>query len=92
MTLYGHKRREHLRETREHLRDCLRDILVEAAAGLSYSEVYGEALAALEEIARAPAEIIKQRAEFCREEYCKPRGRSYKNIQPILAALDGATP
>ena len=92
MTLYGDKRREHLRETREHLHDCLRAILVEAAAGLSYNEVYGEALAALEGIARAPAEIIKQRAEICREEYCKPRGGSYKNTLPILAARDGAAP
>ena len=86
------KRREHLRETREHLHDCLRVILGEAAAGLSYNEVYGEALAALEDIARAPAEVIKQRAEICREEYCKPRGGSYKNTLPILAALDGAKP
>lgn len=80
MTFKGDKRREHLSQTRELLRAKLRVILGKAASGLSYSEVYGEALGALEDIAGAPAAEIRRRAQVCRDEYCKPCGGSYRNI------------
>jgi len=69
----------------------MRVILGKAATGLSYAEVYGEALAALEEIAGAPAEVIMRSAEVCREEYCKPSGGSYENIREALREIYGRT-
>ena len=68
--LGGNARRAHLADVRSSIRIHLRDLILRNSASLSWNEVYGETLAALEDIARCPAEELRSRAAACREKYC----------------------
>ena len=82
--LTGQARIDHLADVRKKIRWELTGLLHKHAFDLSYAEVYGEMLSAMEEHAKLSAEVIRKRAAICRDEYCKPGGGAYENIKQAM--------
>lgn len=82
--LTGQERIDRLAYVRKKIRWEFTSILHKHTLDLSCAEVYGEMLNALEEHADMSAEAIRQRAAICRDEYCKPSGGSYANVEQAL--------
>lgn len=72
MALTGEMRRAHIADVQRTLRIRLRHLLIESSRQLSWGEVHGEILGALEDMARCPAEEIRSRAAELRDLYCGP--------------------
>jgi|AntAceMinimDraft_11_1070367.scaffolds.fasta_scaffold05423_7 hypothetical protein len=85
----GDERRKHLATIRKEILCEMRDISHKHALQLSYGEVYGETLAAIEELANGSAEVIRRTGEICRDEYCTPGGGSFENIRERLKEIRG---
>lgn len=74
-------------QVRARFRKALSEVLHQDGCPVSYAEMYGEALNALEDLSRMNAAKMKAMAEICREEYCKPAGGSYSAIEGALSDL-----